>query len=512
MAGVARRVARDPPELSERKLEELNKFVRRWVARYLTPLDPSTIVSFDTWLENTNYTPNRRRQLREVYESLLKVDGHPGQRHYQKVKCFCKDESYLSYKHVRAIYARGDELKVVLGPIFKHIEHVLYNRPEFVKKIPVGQRAKYIKDQLSGFKQYAATDYTAFEGAFTAPLIRAVEMELYAYMLQYVPGSSFYLALIESVLTGNNVCTFKNLRVIIPASRMSGEMNTSLGNGFVNLMVWKYLNFNLKNEEVCVVEGDDLLGGFSRQAPSPKEYEALGFRVKMELFDRVGDASFCGLVFDEDDMVSIADPTKILLNVGWTKIDYVNASHRTRRGLLRAKGYSMLYSFSGAPIIQSLALYLIRVTEGYKIKIPSTWTNWERSKFSESGKEKYVKFNTRMLMERIFGYTVFEQRQIEEYFDSKNEISPIWHPLILDHFSVDQVDYYNRFVSPRLPGSDYMPSQVPIETSVQFETSVKQIQCLEKPSNENQNKNKNKENHERVLRLRKAAVKAPLFQ
>lgn len=43
---------------------------------------------------------------------------------------------------------------------------------------------------------------------------------------------------------------------------MSGEVSTSMGNTFLNLMAWKWVSHNLKlNFNDIVVEGDDSLIG-----------------------------------------------------------------------------------------------------------------------------------------------------------------------------------------------------------------------------------------------------------
>lgn len=296
-----------------------------------------------------------------------------------------------------------------------------------------------------------SSDYTAFEKHFTKHTF-LIEMILYEYMLQFVPQGPWLVNLIHNLLTGLNHCHFKKLTALIPSSRMSGEMNTSLGNGFMNLMLFLFLNE--LNDNTCVdalVEGDDLIGIYSGVKLQERDYARLGFTIKLEYHENVNEASFCGLIYDEEDLVSIPDPHKVLLNIGWTSSRYLGSNTKTRKQLLRAKGLSMLHQYPGAPIIQSMAQYIIRVTEGLRYKFPGEWTNWQKTHFRDDAVSKPVGFRTRMLMEKKFGYSVSEQMHLEAYFDGCDQIQPIVNSIIYSKATRDQKVYNERFVTLPLP-------------------------------------------------------------
>jgi hypothetical protein len=245
-----------------------------------------------------------------------------------------------------------------------------------------------------------------------------------------------------------NDCVFKVLKAKIPAGRMSGEMNTSLGNGFANLMLFLFLSKENGNEVVdCLVEGDDLVGGFEGRAPTAMQYASLGFTIKIKIIERLSDASFCGLVFDEEDLVSIADPIKILLNIGWTTTNYRTATMKIRLGLLRAKAFSQLASYAGVPIVQAMAVAIIRLTAGKRLRIPTDWNNYKRRWFTTHVQPKEIGLRTRFLMERVFDISMEDQRVIEEYFDRLNELKPIDCPAVLAHCTDVHFEYNRRFVS-----------------------------------------------------------------
>jgi hypothetical protein len=451
VAGIAKRVAGESPEPNRLLFDQFSKFVESWLLDNLVPLDPCTGLSVEEWLSHSNYTPTRRRQILERYKRMRSDCIHPSQRKTQIVKSFVKHESYLSFKHVRGIYARLDDIKICIGPYIKAIEQVVYSNHHFIKHVPVADRARVLDEDLRLCEILIASDYTAFEKHFTS-LTYIIEFKLYHYMLSRVPQAKWICELMWAVFTGINVCKFKTLTAHIPAGRMSGEMNTSLGNGFVNLMLFLFLNYSKGNvEPKAKVEGDDLIGGYSGKELTSEDYLSLGFTIKVERPISIHEASFCGLIYDPVDLVSIPDPHKVLLNVGWTSDRYYGSTTKTRLQLLRAKGLSLLHQYPGAPIIQSLAKYIIRCTDGMRYKFPGEWTNWQIKHFDPKPVEKPVGFRTRMLMERKFGYSLSEQLSIEAYFDSCKEIKPINHWSIYDHCSSDQKEYYSRFVSGRLP-------------------------------------------------------------
>jgi hypothetical protein len=287
------------------------------------------------------------------------------------------------------------------------------------------------------------------------------------YMLKNVRHGPRIADIIYDVTASMNYCHFfkTGLRMEIPASRMSGEMNTSVSNGLINLLVFLFINKRLGNTNVdCVVEGDDLLGKYSGKQIPDSEYTQLGFTAKMQYYHKLSEAPFCSVVFDEYDLVSIPDPLKVILNVGWTRTAYIKSEAKQRKELLRAKGNSLLHSYAGVPIIQSLAKWILRVTEGHKPRKPSDWTHWYiRYRYSDKPVEKSIGKNTRELMERVYGFTTSEQLELEEYFDSLQEVKAINHPILWSKYTNDQKNYNDIYV---MDTDTFHPSiRTPMRTS-----------------------------------------------
>ncbi len=453
-AGVLKRFVSQPPTPNPIKLRKLKRFVRRWVRKNLTPLASTSDVSVESWLASTNYPLWRKQQLLKKWN---KIGGKLERKHYA-VKSFMKMETYPEFKHARAINSRTDEFKCAVGPIFKLIEKEVFSLPYFIKKIPMRDRPSYIRQRLyRDGKIYYATDYTAYESHFTKEMMETIEFELYDYMTQYLPDHDKFMGLMKNVLAGWNMCHFRDFTVKVRAKRMSGEMCTSLGNGFSNLMCLLFLcEENGCTDIACVIEGDDGLYTGEGNLPTEQDFLEIGFTIKMERHENLNTASFCGLIFDEQDELNITDPIAEIISFGWTKSEYVRSKDIKLKQLLRSKALSLAYQYPGCPIVQNLAFYGLRVTTGIKINKNMETNMWHYDQLTEA-MEYYkihgiapvqIPMRTRLLMQSVYGISLYVQREIEKYFDSLTEIQVLRHSLIDMFTSRYAKDYFYTYCSP----------------------------------------------------------------
>jgi hypothetical protein len=447
-AGVLKRFCMEPPKPCPKLLEELSTFVNQWLKENLTPLSADSDTSVETWLTKTTYPAWRKEQLIRKNHNIT----DPFDPKLFDVKSFMKDEVYPEYKHARAINSRTDEFKTLVGPIFKLIEKELFAKEWFIKKIPVKDRPAYIEARLGHGSQFFASDYTAYESHFTRIIMEAIEFQLYDYMTQYLPDKEAFDYYLREVIGGTNKCIFKFFSVEVEATRMSGEMNTSLGNGFSNLMVMLFLcsKKGMKNV-VGVVEGDDGLFTGEGEMPTTADFRELGFTIKCEIFERLSDASFCGMVYDPTDKVIVTNPLEELVTFGWTTGQYAGASHRRKMELLRCKAISMAYQYGGCPILTSLARYGLRITQKYNARLGSNTNEYEREQFLEAklhtkGIIRDVPRNTRLLVERLYGITVEDQIKMENYLDSLTTVQPLEAVFLEKYIPKPWVHYWNHFV------------------------------------------------------------------
>lgn len=433
IAGACKRFVRKVPEPDRRLLRRLKKFVKKFCETNLTPFTVDTDTSFQTWITNVDYPAWRKEELKQIWENY---DGTLRRRDLM-CKSFMKDETYgCAYKHARCINARTDIFKCVVGPVFKLIEKAVFKHPAFIKYVPVPDRPQYIIDMIyrSGGK-YVATDYTAFESHFTKEIMSSCEFVLYEYMTQHLPDHKEFMEIMNNVLAGTNIAQFKNFDVQLEATRMSGEMNTSLGNGFSNLMLFQFMCQELGSECVGVVEGDDGLFSVKGKIPSEDDFARLGFTIKSVIHDRLETASFCGIVFDLTDKVNVTDVRDVLVNFGWAGTRYTSYGRVKRLELLKAKSMSYLHQYQGCPIIQSLACYGLRVTKHIDINrmleknraIDNYYRNELLEALSGEMKTMPVPYNTRLLVEELYGVPVSVQIELETYFDSLTTLQELHH-------------------------------------------------------------------------------------
>lgn len=453
-AGVQKRIGAKLPKPNPVKLRKLRRFVRRWIRKNLKKLSPDCDVSFETWLSKTHYPEWRKNELREKWLNMVSIFEH------LKVKVHMKDEVYEEYKHARGIYSREDEFKCYVGPIFKLIEEVLYENGHFIKHVPVAERGKYVFNRLYRVgATYFATDYTTFEASFVAEIMEVCEFELYSYMVEDLPTGSDWLSLVTVVLMGINHCVYKHFTFNVPATRMSGEMNTSLANGFTNLMVFLFLAEERNCKDVDgVVEGDDGLFVVTGDAPTSEDFAEIGFNIKMEQHEELSHASFCGLVFDLNDQIVVTDPISTLVQFGWVNRQYARSGRRTLMTLLRCKSLSFAHQYPGAPIIQSLAKMGLLLTRSYCVTDfvkRSKMNGWERDQLLAAIKDEKGVIDkltdpgmaTRFLVESKYGVLVEHQLIIEKYLDNKKDLSPICHPIIDLYIKPVWRHYFDNYVS-----------------------------------------------------------------
>lgn len=462
-AGVRKRFMCKPPDADEALLEELTAFVAKQLVKHFVPLDANQDTTFEGWIPKTNYAAWRKAELEKVWEDFRAVTNAEWKRlredaqlkKFRECKSFMKDEHYIAYKAARGINSRHDLFKCQVGPIFKLIEGQVFHNRSFIKYIPVAERPKYINEMLQGTGQSViATDYSTFEALFTPALMRAVEFQLYDYMTSKLPEHEWFMTMCNEVLAGENVCKYKHFSTRIEGKRMSGEMCTSLGNGFSNLMFTRFMCKKAGCKKVRgVVEGDDGLFTMIGTPPKSEDFLKLGLVIKLERHEELNKASFCGLIFDNVDFVNISDPRKVLASFGWTSARYAMSHTSKLKMLLRAKSMSLAAQYPGCPILSALADYGLRMTADVNYDrlagfiANARFNEYEREKLREgialfNKNRRKVSYTARELMAEVFGVDVVKQEEIEQYLASLTEICPLRIDLGIHK---DWLDYYDRY-------------------------------------------------------------------
>lgn len=402
-------------------------------------ISPDFDDSLEHWLDQTSYTQKEKDKLREEIAQSDKISTKDRQ-----CKCFVKAESYPEIKYPRPIKSRTDRFKAKMGPIFQEINNLLFSNTKwFIKKIPVDERAKFLSEILDMLEDFICTDFTSFEAHFINLLIYCIEMPLYYWMAMKLKCASWWLNELETLMK-MNVCKFKDF-IVWCMSRASGEMNTSSGNGFSNVCLYTYVTrVKSATKQAGSFEGDDANTTTRPKsaAPTTKDFEKLGWSCKLEKHKKFEEASFCGLVADLEDLITVCDVRQYIVEFGWTKQQYLGANDITIRALIRAKGFSAVYQYRGCPIIDALGHYALRVTDSDEVKRKfqklldkgKMWENRYKKQMFQQLHEKHklsiptrqnTPINTRILVEKLYNVSIAQQITIENYLDNKNDISPL---------------------------------------------------------------------------------------
>ncbi len=469
LGAVYKRFGFKPPEPDPKQIEKLISFTKNWL-RFsgLKPLENHEIPTVDEWLDGTTYTQDRRDELRKIWDdSSQTVDA----KLMAIVKSFLKDETYPEPKYPRGINSRVDVAKCFFGPYVQAISDRMFDHPYFIKKVPVADRARHISDELACDDtvegvEFQATDATSFEASFTKILMR-IEYEMYKYFLGKTSAWPMLKKFLLEVKAGMNVCRFKFFTVYIEATRMSGEMDTSLANGFFNLMAFLFLawqngaNVRSYRELPGKVEGDDGVFRLShpKHAPTLEQYASIGVVIKIEKSKNLSELSFCGQVYDKLDQVVVADPIEVISRIGWTNKKYVCASNNTLLQLLRSKGFSLVYQYQGCPILDHLGRRLLEITDNVVVgqKILDGMDLWEREKLTAAMAawktrtaqlpvQPEIKSGTRDLVAKLYGISIDNQIAAEK---AVSDIQ-LWQPFTLPmlEFPKEWEDFYERYSSP----------------------------------------------------------------
>jgi len=354
-------------------------------------------------------------------------------------------------KHVRLINSRCDAMKVWFGPPVRSMEAEVYKLPYFVKHIPVIERPAALQSLERAGARYFVIDYTAFESHMTPALQASTELLLAEYMLSRFPGLAHDIALADS---GSNHCYHRNagVRVGLEGRRMSGDMWTSLFNGWTNFSVVTYVMSRLGHvldvTYTLRVEGDDcLLVVYRGATPSVVDFSSRGFTVKLvEVPDTgscgvAGDVrgvAFCGLV--HADGQTMRDPGPFIAKFSWAA-DAETAGPERRRGLLAAKAMSALAETPQCPIIGAVARAALEATKGSTPVF--VLDGYHQPRLGDVVPDYSPSRRAREKFALLFGISPAEQERVEREVLSTGSVTPLLAVLTP---SCDQLRYWSGWV------------------------------------------------------------------
>jgi hypothetical protein len=446
--GATKRLLTKVGKIDSVLLSEFSDFVSKNSANF--PVCHT--LTMDEWLAECKLPLWKKNEIVRAYNEeylphKLEIDQCMKEKRYHKireVKLFGKREPLTDFKPLRDICPTTGAFKGIVAPYFHWLEMWLTRDGNlsqwFVKKIPVLDRPRFIIERLGlllSLSITCSTDYSSFECSFIHLVMQACEMIVYQHCFGHLPVWDFISSL-SGLRTKHNVygarIRTKYFNLDCDSVRMSGEMNTSLGNSLTNyfltsFLVMKSSGLNLRG----VFEGDDGLFRYEGESLDMTLAPKLGFCLKLNEC-KMNEASFCGNVFDIVEKVNIADPWYCLAQVGWS-FSAVGCTDRVLALLTAAKGFSFIYQYHNSPVLPHLGFRLLRTamkTLGKNMneirdELIAYYTNsqrideWERQKMIESlnyTAEIQIHESTRELMSSKFNFPVSLQRHVEYVLDS----------------------------------------------------------------------------------------------
>jgi hypothetical protein len=435
--GISNRIMRDNDEPDRKKLINFEKFCRSEISKLYKRQSKTTVKPFRDWIKTRKYPESKKRKYQIAYEER---HGETILRWNAEVNAFVKKEFYPTPKPARMIHARDLVMSSLWGPyvtrIEKNVFHDLWYQEvsPFLKIVPARERPTIIEQTFSRYPHdmCLTTDYSKFENSFCSEIIDSVENHLYR---KYFPNDPVVRDACRHLRSKQRI-RYKGFQYTVPARRMSGDMNTSLGNSFTNLMLVRYFMHRLSITDFrTFVEGDDCIV----KPPTPlterqqllicKWSGDLGFNLTLENFGPANEAGFCSTYWDDQSKDRFIEPTQPLLKLGWSFHCGEHNSTQFRQELLKAKCLSYLANTPNAPIISPICYKILTqlpqstkarqfynahdyeelVRKGLDVTICGTWMYINLKNIDVP----CIQNSTRITVSRLFGIHRDDQIRIE---------------------------------------------------------------------------------------------------
>lgn len=293
------------------------------LARYIGKIERP--IDFDEWVNK--YAPTRRAQ---ITESLLLPES-------ERVEYFQKIEQLDEVKDPRAIQARADNFKARAGPWVAALEARVKERlPILVKGLDESSKAKHIQTLRSRATNVVELDFSRFDRSLSVELMKATEHAIYQKV--FPPEIAKLMSKqLHSTVASRNGATY-----YVDGTRMSGDMNTSIGNCLIVACLMRALGMPLGS---FIAEGDDMLAVLTDKEVGNIQTQILtdaGLSPELNVYP-MNCGSFCSRYDIEtgDGPKRIRHPFRELTRFNYS-LNGEDDEARNRRGALEWAGVPML--------------------------------------------------------------------------------------------------------------------------------------------------------------------------
>lgn len=326
--------------------------------------NPVVLKPASRWAIVQSYAGRWRVKYMEAYERF-KADGLKPR--HARVNMFVKDDLEMSVpeKAPRAIQYRDSVFALEQSRFTKPIEKWFYSlRDEYGTKI-VGKAdgftiAKELVAKASKFNNpvFLMLDASKFDSCVDIAWIKLC--------------TDFYVKLFPSEFAGyirrlwrqtliNRGRTRKGLKFVTHGTRMSGDMDTSLGNSIVMFCMLKEFMRIKQVRHSILVNGDDSIVVISAQdlhkVKDMSPFKEFGFNMKFEFSRDIQRAEFCQsrLVYTDYGPTMARNPSRIMGRTSWTTRSYGPQT----KAYIKTLGLCERAASYGVPIASEMANHMI---------------------------------------------------------------------------------------------------------------------------------------------------------
>lgn len=474
VAGITHRFGRKMPQDTASQAE-FYKFAVGFIKRYVPQLVPEDVPSFEEWLESTNHSGERKKQLYEARSEVLYTV-----KSMCNSKSFIKDEGYGEMKNPRIINSPSDHFKAIIQPLQKAADKRMFTDPVmskwFIKGTDPSQWVKRMEDTFGG-QPVINTDFKSFECHHRGPFAKVIWF-WQMHMFRNLFISRAHKNMICRVILGTNVNKMGNLSATIDETLMSGVPWTSSANAILNLTMNAYFAMKVLHPQDSVgslvrhaadfralFEGDD--GLFENVGQTEQQAKDLGVLLTFSRAPDYSTAKFCSMVVPRGETTLSYDFKKAMINFTILPVKYAGARESICNALIRAKALSYRHMYGHSPIVGELACKLLELTRGVDVSCVLDVLDDRKKEILKAamtertpeGKHTYhirpnVSWAARCNYELVFGISPEEQLDIERQI--RESEGPALKLNIQGFFDRQQIDMSLAYQFDT-PGEEYFP-------------------------------------------------------
>lgn len=418
-----------------------------------------------------HYGGAKRKIYAAAIESLKERDLN---RKDCEVKCFTKDEYRKPGGAPRAIQPRSPRYNVKFGRYIKHVEHKVFEAIDKVfdstgshktvaKGMNMAERGRAINQMWTSFQNPVAIglDASRFDQHINTALLE-IEHGIYKRVCGKSPDLPSLRKLLQAQKLNKGVYKAIDgiLEYLVEGNRMSGDMNTSLGNVIIMCcLMYCYLEEKgLLKSALLLNDGDDCV--LIMDARNVDKFRTgleswflrMGITMQYDgVYHTLETIEFCQSrpVRVNGSYVLVPRPSKRLYSDLFTTKP-IN-SKKIYNKMLGAKGECGLAMSGGVPIFQSFYSWFCRSAKPWRPEVGSYYYHYRQDLSDGMVAERVdISMDTRISFYFAFDITPEEQLAMEKYYDEKQSLvysSPI------KEYSL-RLDIPQYLVEPEQTGSD----------------------------------------------------------